>query len=81
MSNLALPVAVGLGGFVGALARFYLSSAVSRISGDDFSFVGTLVVNLTGCFLIGILATVALRSDHLSPIMERCLITIRQRFQ
>lgn len=75
MSSLTIPTAVGIGGFIGALARFYLSSAVTKLSGDEFSFVGTLVVNLTGCFLIGILATVVVRSDHLSPTMEKCLIT------
>ena len=75
MSQLALPFAIGLGGFFGALARFYLSGAVVRFSGEDFSFLGTVAVNLVGCFLIGVLATVAIRSEYLSPVMEKCLIT------
>lgn len=75
MSNLAIPIAVGLGGFTGALARFYISGAVAKASGDDFSFVGTLTVNLIGCFLIGVITTIATRTTSLSPLMQKCLIT------
>ena len=60
--NLSIPLAIGIGGFCGAIARFYISGAVIKSTGDDFSFVGTLTVNLIGCFAIGILATVSNRS-------------------
>lgn len=75
MPNLAIPIAVGLGGFAGALARFYIAGAVTKASGDDFSFLGTLTVNLFGCFLIGVISIIATRSTFLSPFMQRCLIT------
>ena len=75
MSNLAIPIAVGLGGFAGALARFYISGAVAKASGDEFSFLGTLSVNLLGCFLIGVITVMATRSTTLSPLMQKCLIT------
>jgi len=45
---------VGLAGLVGTLSRYWLSGAVSRRYGDAFPF-GTLLVNLLGCFLVGLL--------------------------
>ena len=50
---------VGSGGFVGALARYGLSGLVQRqIALTTFPY-GTLVVNLLGCFLIGVVAGLA----------------------
>ncbi|PYS71989.1 MAG: fluoride efflux transporter CrcB [Acidobacteria bacterium] len=51
MSKLLL---VGLAGLVGTLSRYWLSGVVSRRYGDTFPF-GTLLVNLGGCFLVGLL--------------------------
>jgi len=51
-------LSVGLGGFVGAIARFWLSGLAQRLS-DRFPF-GTLTVNLLGSFLLGLLATLFL---------------------
>lgn len=45
---------VGLGGFVGAVLRYSLSLWAERAYGGPFP-VGTLVVNVVGCFLIGVL--------------------------
>lgn len=75
MSNLTVPIMIGLGGFVGALTRFYLSTAVVRAVGQNFTFVATMAVNLAGCFAIGVLIIVATRSSYLSLNMQRCLIT------
>ena len=46
---------VGLGGFVGSSARYavFLLSAKSFI---DKPYIGTLIVNLVGCLLIGLLS-------------------------
>ena len=50
---------VGSGGFIGALARYGLSGLVHRqLPLATFPY-GTLVVNLLGCLLIGILAGLA----------------------
>lgn len=46
------------GGVCGTLGRYVLSGAVHRWLGTSFPY-GTLVVNLLGCFIIGILATLA----------------------
>lgn len=43
---------VGLGGALGAMARYGLSSLIQRRAGDAFPW-GTLVVNLVGCLAIG----------------------------
>ncbi len=44
---------IGLGGFAGAIFRYLLSGAVhSFFSASSFP-VGTLVVNVAGCFIIG----------------------------
>jgi len=47
-------LAVGIGGMLGALARFGLSSLVARRVGEGFPFA-TLLVNVVGCLCIGVL--------------------------
>ncbi len=47
---------IGIGGFIGALLRYSISGLVQNLSGSiNFPF-GTLVVNIIGCFLIGLLS-------------------------
>jgi fluoride exporter len=48
-------LAIGLGGAIGSLARFWLATGIYTWLGRDFPW-GTLVVNLLGSFLIGFLA-------------------------
>ena len=55
-----------LGGTLGTLARFILAGFIYRIWGTTFPY-GTLVVNLTGCFLIGILAVLSEEKFILGP--------------
>ena len=56
MSVTALQLlAVTLGGALGGIARFWVSGAVARQFGERFP-AGTLVVNVTGAALIGVLA-------------------------
>ena len=50
-----LLLAVGTGGFVGAVLRFLISGWVQKLSPTLFP-VGTLSVNVIGSFLIGFLA-------------------------
>jgi CrcB protein len=49
---------VGLGGAVGGASRFVVSDAVGRRLGTTFPW-GTLVVNITGALLIGIVVGMA----------------------
>lgn len=44
---------VMLGGSIGALSRYGVSLFAARFLGTRFPF-GTLIVNLSGCFLIGL---------------------------
>lgn len=48
-------VLVGLGGMIGSVSRFLLSGFVQRLSPILGFPLGTLVVNVVGCFLIGLL--------------------------
>jgi len=47
-----------IGGTVGTIARYALGGFVYGVFGAAFPY-GTLVVNLSGCFLIGFLSTMA----------------------
>lgn len=46
---------VGLGGAVGSMARFWLASAVLRLTGAGFPW-GTVLINIVGSLVIGWLA-------------------------
>ena len=45
---------IGFAGFIGTLGRYWLSGVVARSYGETFP-LGTLAVNLVGCFLVGLL--------------------------
>lgn len=47
-------LAIGLGGAVGAVLRFMVSTGVHRFAGRDFPY-GTLSVNILGSLLMGFL--------------------------
>ncbi|MER3466887.1 MAG: fluoride efflux transporter CrcB, partial [Armatimonadota bacterium] len=66
-------VCVGAGGFIGAVARWALSGAVSKAVGTSFPF-GTLAVNLLGSLLIGVLMGLVEYRDAFSPEQRQFLI-------
>lgn len=47
---------IAVGGALGSMARYFVSSSFARLWGEAFPW-GTIIVNITGCFVIGILAT------------------------
>ena len=47
---------VGIGGFLGAVARFKVGEWVLRYAGEGKFPLGTFAVNVIGCFTAGILA-------------------------
>lgn len=49
---------VAIGGAIGTVGRFWLSGVVARLIGETFPW-GTLVINVTGSFIIGFFATLA----------------------
>ena len=58
----AVLIGLGLAGGAGALVRFVLDGAVARRLGRDFPF-GTLAVNLSGTFALGVLVGAAVHGD------------------
>ena len=46
---------VAIGGALGSVARFWFSGVVARHFGETFPW-GTLLVNISGCFVIGCFA-------------------------
>ena len=57
-------VVVLLGGGLGAVARFVITTVVSRMSSMIFPW-GTFLINVSGSFAIGLLMTVFLNRPHI----------------
>jgi CrcB protein len=55
---------IGAGGFVGAVARYVVDGLVAERTAGTFPW-GTLVVNLSGSFALGLLATLAIERSVL----------------
>ena len=64
---------VMLGAALGGLARYVIGSAVMQRFGGRFP-LGTLVVNVTGCFLIGILLPLLTERGEPRPNLRLFLI-------
>lgn len=74
MAKMLLPlVYVGLGGLLGAVFR-YLTTLATQGFSMTFPF-GTLISNLLGCFVIGVIATLAFGSTLLSTEARLFLAT------
>src|SRR3982751_451919 len=67
---------IALGGAAGSLLRYSLGGAVQRLSASGFP-IGTLVVNVCGCFIIGILIR-HFMNRQLSPELRPWLVVGRQ---
>jgi fluoride exporter len=53
---------VGLGGFVGANARFVVSRGVGAMFDSAFP-LGTFIINTSGSFLLGILGAIVVQAS------------------
>lgn len=65
---------VAIGSALGGAARYLLGGLVQARLGAEFPY-GTLVVNVTGSFLLGLLQTYALGTASVSPEL-RALLTL-----
>jgi fluoride exporter len=65
--------AVGLAGSIGAGARYLLGRFIAERAGAEFPF-GTLLINVTGAFVIGLLFALTARK-LLSPAWQSVLAT------
>src|SRR6266481_4956138 len=57
---------VGIGGFIAAIARFWLGAYLGDRMGTRFPY-GTFIINCTGSFLVGFIITVLAERTHWSP--------------
>jgi len=58
LRNLWTYICVGAGGALGTVLRFWISGMVAQTWGERFP-TGTLVINITGSFIIGLFWTLA----------------------
>lgn len=65
---------VGIGSMLGGLCRYGLSLATQNASAFSLPW-GTLISNLAGCLIIGVLAGIGARSELLSTEMRLLLAT------
>lgn len=63
-----------LGGALGAVCRYGVSTAAARLYGDGFPW-GTLAVNLAGCFLIGLAFALGVERELLPPSFRLFFVT------
>lgn len=60
---------VGIGGGVGSTLRFVISSFITKTKFSTFP-LATFIVNLLGCFFIGILTGLSLKNSWLNTNMK-----------
>lgn len=65
---------VGCGGFLGAIARFWLGGYIANRMGTRFPY-GTFLINCSGSFIVGLIVTLLAERTHWSPNL-RYLIPI-----
>jgi CrcB protein len=68
------PALVMCGGSLGAASRYGVGLLAARIWGTSFPW-GTLIVNLVGCFFIGLVLGLADSVRFLTPDMRLLLVT------
>ena len=71
-SAIRVPIAISLGAIAGALCRYYLTIWSIQRFGISFPY-GVFFINLSGCFLMGFLAT--LFADQFTSPEVRLMLT------
>ncbi len=64
----------GAGGFIGTCGRFIIGKLCKEFFGGSFPF-GTLLVNMAGCFIIGILFGLIEKTDIMTSGQSLLLVT------
>jgi fluoride exporter len=57
-------LAVAVGGALGSMARFWLTGFMTALTGPRFPY-GTLLINILGSFVIGLVAGITLTPDRM----------------
>lgn len=68
-------LSVAVGAIFGALSRFYITEFTKAIFGTEFGFYGTFLVNVTGCFLMAYILTLAIENIRLISPELRLMTT------
>jgi CrcB protein len=66
---------VGIGGFVGSILRYVLSGISQSLFPGAVFPVGTMIINLTGCFVIGLLSQLAESRGAFSDLTRALVFT------
>ena len=66
-------MAIAIGGALGAVSRYLVIGLVTDWLGKSFPY-GTLIVNVIGSFLIGILYVVVVQKMHVSPELKSIMV-------
>lgn len=53
------PVGISIGAIAGALSRYYLGLWFTQLFGTEFPY-STLIINVSGCFVMGFFTTLVL---------------------
>jgi len=67
-------ICVGIGGFIGAAMRYLISIQSSKLLNSSIP-LGTLIANVLGGFLIGVIMEISMSTDLISPNLKLFLTT------
>lgn len=65
---------VGIGGFIGASLRYIISINSAKLFGNQLPY-GTLIVNVLGGFIMGVIMELSLTTNFISPNLRLFLTT------
>ena len=68
-------ISIVFGGILGGVARYFLSGVIARRVGETFPW-GTLFINVSGAFLIGIFGDLAEDSTSLFAVPDAWLFAV-----
>jgi CrcB protein len=69
------PLALSLGAIPGALSRYYLGGWLSELTGLENFPIGTMGINLLGCFLMGSFIAWSYRYETIPPEIRLLVAT------
>ena len=69
-------IAVFTGGGIGAVIRYLITQAVSKLLGAQYMYAGTFCANLAGCFLIGYIFGMTLQKADIISSELKLFLTV-----
>ena len=66
-------LAIALGGALGSLSRYWVANLVTHLAGSHFPY-GTLLINISGSLLMGVLYVLMVEKTHLSAFWRSLTI-------